>query len=511
MSQMDSSYDVAIVGGGIGGLTCGSYLVTRGCKVLIIEKEPKLGGYVTSFNRRGFRFDGGAEGLLGCGENGYLRRWLSELGLPDVIRFKRIDPLEFVQIPGMRFPIHADLSKFQEELYRLLPDEKEGISKFFDNMLKMADEIGRGADRPPKGPLEMMKYAVKYPTLTNFYGRKHMSFQDVIDEYVQDVRLKIVLGLYCVWLGIPPWKVPCPVAASILDDVYRKGNYYPEGGMGSLVEQMTKTYVKNGGSLLLRTTVSKILVEDGRAVGVETEDGRRISSKHVVSNADCKQTFLGLVGEEHLKQEFLDHIKSIQPSISGVLVFLGVDTDLSDYPSHISYGDNPDTFKILERIRLNPVDGPIEDNIPGLAIRISSNLEPSYAPKGKSSVVLLALTPYNYRDNWKTGPKRERTSEYRELKKEVAKRLVRMAENAIPDLGEHIEVIDIATPLTFERYSWQEKGGWYGPAMDQDLPSQNTPIANLILAGSNTIGAGVPRAMLSGRQAAKRILPEPNA
>jgi len=507
--KIDSSYDVVIVGGGIGGITCGAYLAKEGVKTLVIEKEPKTGGYVTSFKRHGFTFEGGAEGLLGCGENGYVRTWLSELGLGDEVRFKRIDPLESMHIPGMKFSSHADLEKLLEELYNHFPDEKEGISRFFDIIKKMADEIRGGGDKPPKGPLEMMKYAVKYPTLTNYYGRKHMSYQDVIDECVNDFRLKIILGMYSVWVGLPPWKIPCPMAASILDDAYRKGNYYPEGGLGCFAERLAKAYVRNGGSLLLKTAVSKILVEDGKAIGVKTEDGKRIDSKHVISNADCKQTFLKLVGEEHLEENFIEYVKNLQPSVSGILVFLGVDKDLSDYPAHITYGVNPDIFKVLDRIRLNPAEGPIEDNVTDVTIRICSNKERSYAPKGKSSVTLLTIAPYDYQNNWKTGPKGKRTEEYRKLKKEVAKQLIRMAETVIPDLEEHVEVVDVATPLTFERYTWQERGGWYGPALDQELPSQITPIKGLVLVGSNTIGGGVPRAMLSGRQAAKSILSKP--
>jgi phytoene dehydrogenase-like protein len=141
-----------------------------------------------------------------------------------------------------------------------------------------------------------------------------------------------------------------------------------------------------------------------------------------------------------------------------------------------------------------------------MGIRIPSNLEPSYAPKGKSSVILITLASYSYKNNWMSGPETTRTKQYQSLKNEVADKMVMRAEKVIPDLSKHIEVRDAATPLTFERYTWNSEGAWYGPSIDQKMPAYITPVKNLYLAGSNTGGAGVPNAFLSGIDTAKEIL-----
>ena len=498
--------DVVIIGAGIGGLTCGSYLAKAGLRTLIVEKHTQPGGYVTSFKRSGFTFDGGAEGLLGCGEGDYLNAGLKELGLDRDLQFVRIDPVELFAVPGMKVAMHANLEKYKEELVKLVPEEKEGIYEFFDIVVAMAEEMRRGGDKVPKNPLEMMKYAMKYPAMTKYYGRKKMSFQQLIDGCVSDFRLKIILGMYSVWIGTPPAKIISPVAAAILYDLYVRGNYYPKGGLQTFSTCIANGFKKAGGTLLLRNAVSKILIVNGRAVGVELENGTRIGAKFVVSNADARQTFLKLVGEEHLDKKFLSYVKELKQSISGILVFLGVDMDLRSYPSHISYGQNPMFLDMLDRIRLEAHDGEIADVIAGPAIRIPSNLDPSHASPGKSCVILLAQAPYNYKNNWMTGPNGERTDAYRALKQEVADKLIRMVENVIPELSKHIVVKDVATPLTFERYTWQYKGGWYGPAMDQELPDRVTPIKGLLLAGSNTVGPGVPRAFTSGKETAQHIL-----
>ena len=599
VSGIKDEYDVIIIGAGMGGLTCGAYLAKAGLKTLIVEKHYQPGGYVTSFKRRGFTFDGGAEGVLGCGEGDYINQGLKELGLDKEMQFVRIDPIEmfivptikfpmpknfeeykkelaklfpeeeeginkffdtvatkaeemrrkgdkvpenplelmkyvikepviakglkelgldkaiqstqidsagrFV-VPGMKFPMHANFEEYKKELAKLFPEEEEGINKFYDTIVAMGEEMSRGGDKVPKNPLEMMKYAVKYPVTTKYYGRKKMSFKQLIDEFVKDIRLKIILGMYSVWIGVHPSRIISPVAAAILYDLYVRGNYYPKGGLQAFSNCIAEGFKKAGGTLLLRSVVSKILIKDKRAVGVELEKGTQIKAKHVVSNADARQTFLKLVGEEHLDKKFINYVKELKQSISGILVFLGVDMDLRNYPSHISYGENPAFLSILDRIRLEPYDGDIADVIAGPAIRIPSHLDPSHAPPGKSSVILLAEAPYHYKNNWMAGPNGERTEAYKALKQEVADRLIGIAEYVIPDLSKHIVVKDVATPLTFERYTWQYKGGWYGPALDQKLPDKVTPIKGLLLTGSNIFGAGVNRAFLSGKETAQHIL-----
>ena len=115
-------------------------------------------------------------------------------------------------------------------------------------------------------------------------------------------------------------------------------------------------------------------------------------------------------------------------------------------------------------------------------------MEPSYAPTGKSSVILVSLAPYSHKNNWMIGSEGARTEQYQSLKKEVVDRMIKIAEKVIPNLSKHIVVEDAATPLTFERYTWNSEGAWYGPRIDQKMPAYITPVKNLYLAGSNTRG-----------------------
>jgi all-trans-retinol 13,14-reductase len=498
---MSERYDVVIVGAGLGGLACGAYLSKNGLRTLIVDKNPFLGGYCSVFKRGEFTFHAGPEGIIGLGEEGFLTYRLRELGVEKDVEFIRIDPLDRTYFCGMEIVTSTNLEEYVKSLQRNFTEEKNSIQKYFDTMTKIAGEVTKPEFKPPKGLLGMIKFAVRYP-VTAKYGR--LTFKDILDKFFEDQRLKFLLGFYPTsWLGLPPSTLMAPWAAVVVASAYTEGLFYPKGGMQELSGVIADRFKKSGGKLELSKAVSKILIEEDRAVGVKLEDGETLKSKYVVSNADAKQTFLRLVGEQHLGEDFAKYVRRMKQSVSGFVVYLGVDADLRRYSCQINYlgedekADWDEYYSTLWSGQLN---------LEGLGIRIPSNLEPSYAPAGKSSVILISLAPYNYKNNWNTGSKGARTKEYRSLKKDIANKMVNKAEKVIPELSQSIIVKDAATPLTFQRYAWTTEGAWYGPRIDQTMPEHVTPIKHLYLAGTNTRGPGVPNAIMSGVDTAKEIL-----
>jgi len=157
-------------------------------------------------------------------------------------------------------------------------------------------------------------------------------------------------------------------------------------------------------------------------------------------------------------------------SPSCFMVFLGVDMDLSGYPTIIENLDE------------------------GYSIVINSNADPSLAPNGKASVTILTLA--NYYDFPERG-----TKEYLEKKREFAEMLIKKAEKIIPNLSKHIVVQDAATPKTFERYTSMPEGAIYAfdQSIDTKRPYFKTPIKGLYLASASTFpGAGIEAVVISG-------------
>ncbi|PIU60177.1 hypothetical protein COS86_00320 [Candidatus Bathyarchaeota archaeon CG07_land_8_20_14_0_80_47_9] len=479
---MTDRHDVIVIGAGIGGLTCGAYLSKAGLRTLVVDKNSFLGGYCSVFKRGKFTFHAGPEGII-LGKEGFVTHGLRELGVEKDIEFIRIEPLDRTYSCGMEIVTGTNIEEYIKSLQNYFPEDRNSITRFFDIMAKVAREVTSPSFEPPKGLFSMIKFVRRFPT-TAKYGRR--TFKDVLDSFFKNQRLKFMLGFYpSNWLGIPPSELMAPWAAVVIGLAYMEGLYYPKGGIQKFSDCIADGLKKHGGELMLAKAVSKIIIENGQAIGVELQDGSTLRSKYVVSNADVKQTFQKLVGEKHLQKEFTDYICQLKQSVSGFVVYLGVDADLKQFDSHINYlgeekeADWDEYHRTLRK-------GELE--LRGLGIRIPSNLEPSYAPTGKSSVILVSLAPYSHKNNWMIGSEGARTEQYQSLKKEVVDRMIKIAEKVIPNLSKHIVVEDAATPLTFERYTWNSEGAWYGPRINQKMPAYITPVKNLYLAGSNTRG-----------------------
>ncbi len=471
--KKENEYDVIIIGSGIGGLSCGALLSKRGYKILVLEQHYQVGGYCSSFRRRGFIFNTGVENVSGLWGRGPVSYLLRELGL-------RRDELFIKNKVRYIFKgreINAgNLKEFMEALSDMFPHERERIYAFFEDARKAYEECYKdmeyGTPLPAwlivkvYGKKKLLDYPKEHP---HFYDWMNKTYKEKLDEYFTSKDLKTLLCALIGYLGTKPEETPASSALTAVVSYYIHGGYFPKGGAHRFANCLKDIIEENGGKVLTRHRVDKMLIENGEVRGVRVGD-KIFKSPIIVANANAKTALLELVGEENLDKKFVEYIKSLKMSPSCFMVFLGVDTDLSGYPTIIEYLDE------------------------GLNIVISSNADPSLAPRGKASVTIL--TGANYYDFPERG-----TKEYLEKKKEFAERLIKKAEKVIPGLSKHVVVQDAATPKTFERYTSMPEGAIY--AFDQSIrtkrPYFKTPIKGLYLAGASTFpGGGVEAVIISG-------------
>ncbi|RLI09489.1 hypothetical protein DRO32_00455 [Candidatus Bathyarchaeota archaeon] len=257
------------------------------------------------------------------------------------------------------------------------------------------------------------------------------------------------------------------------------GGYYPKGSSQALADLLAKVIEDHGGEVLTRHRVERVVVERGTVRGV-VANGRFFEAPIVVLNTNALN-LLDLVGEEDLPGDYVRHLRSLRPSVTAFVAYLGVDMDLSGYPPLIKSLDD------------------------GIGITISSNLDPSLAPEGHACVnVITILPPEAYDAFGERG-----TPEYRAKKRAFAEELVEKASRLIPGLGEHIVVMDAATPRTFERYTLNPHGAIYGLDRSAGAPERpyfKTPIKGLYLVGASTFpGGGIEAVVISGVIAANDI------
>ncbi|NPD90358.1 MAG: NAD(P)/FAD-dependent oxidoreductase [Asgard group archaeon] len=493
--MQEEYYDVIIIGSGMGGLGSGLYLQKQNpdLKTLILEQHSIPGGSVNGFKRKGYYFDSGAEGLVYCGEGQIFRERLEELGVfHDYIS---IDPVEVMKYEDRTVVMHNKLEKFIEELIKNYPEDEKEIREYFRIIKKMSDEyFSLSLKNFSPSFRTLLKIVLTRPTLRK-YGLK--TFQQFLDKSITNPDLRKILVVYCLWLGVLPDKISAPSAAIVFNSPFIDGNFYPKGGMLAFAKNMAKVFKSNGGVIKYKSRVEKILIHKKKAVGVRLDDGTIFYGKWIISNADLRKTVFDFVGKDFFKKSYQKFISMIKQSVTGFAVFLGLDIQLDDHHSHIAY--NVDAEKFLVRLReenFNPEE---------VLIRIPQNIDPSLRNDKGSSVILLSMAPYNYKEKWGNDKEGKRNSQYHEIKEAFADKLIKLAEKVIPNLTQRIKVKEIATPLTYERYIQTTEGSWYGPQTDQKLPSFKSPLKRLFFAGGNVDGAGVPPSFFSGIKTAKYI------
>ena len=323
------------------------------------------------------------------------------------------------------------------------------------------------------GEGSFLDYPEEHP---HFYDWLNKTYKEKLDEYFKDEDLKELLCALLGYMGTEPEKTPASSALTACVSYYLYGGYFPKGGAQRFANSLKDAIESRGGKVLTGSKVDKILVEDGEVRGVKVGE-EILKAPIIVANANARTTFLELVGEDNLDKEFVEHIKGLKMSPSCFMLFLGVDMDLSNYPTLIKN-----------------LDGDYE-------LVINSNADPNLAPEGKASITIL--TGANYYDFPERG-----TEEYSKKKMEMAEALIYKVEEVIPWLSSHIIVRDAATPKTFERYTSMPEGALY--SFDQSIgvkkPYFKTPIKGLYLASASTFpGGGIEAVVMSGMICANDI------
>jgi all-trans-retinol 13,14-reductase len=495
--NIKDKYDVVVIGAGIGGLTCGALLAKEELSVLVAEQNSKPGGCCTSFQRKGFTFDAGINDLAGAERGGMLYNILEELGLKDEIEF--IELTSPARIIGSDYDVPLmPLERLTEELKKMSPGEGMGIDAYVQDCKAVISEMMALAEPAPdllgfgdKMGL-MVKFLFKSPKLRKYGGK---SYRQALIESFKEPKLRAILGS----LFDTGWAATMPMMVAV-----QPAFQYPKGGVQALADVFAKGVTKHGGDLALKTLVKKIVVEDGKVTGVELADGTKVRSRYVVSNADGRQTFLKLIGEQHLSPKLAKELKETRLTDPYFLVSLGVDIDLK------AMGFDGTAILYNRSDNIDDLWGGDSEKC-SLVIMMHSLLDPSQAPEGMATVQIMTPLPYNYMGYWKREKDGTRSKEYKELKEALADKLIASAEKIIPQLSKHIVYKDIATPLTYERYTLNSEGashGWF-PAPGAKMRSQKTPFKNLFQAGHWTFpGCGIFCVVLSGRNAAKLVLKE---
>jgi prolycopene isomerase len=492
------AYDAVVIGAGNGGLTAAATMARKGLNVLLLERHNIPGGAATSFCRGRVEFEVALHQLSGLGtpqKPGLLRMQLDKLGVTDDLEFVELSDLYHVALPdGFRITLKTDRDETIAVLQEKFPHEKEAIQKFFDLMAAYAnDMIGAFIFRDPEPSRD------KYP---NLYKYAFRSSKEMLDEYFSDPLLKAILSVYWGYLGVPPTRLAFGYLAMIFFQYMEFKPYHVKGGSQALSNAILNKFLSYGGTARFNCGAKKIIARDGQVKGVVTDNDEKYSTEFVVSNASQVSTYTRLLAPEHVSQDSMLEMKGRNLSSSAFTMFIGFDCEpeqlgIAESTNFLMTGsDISDT--ILDRMqRLD-----IQDEL--MVLSCYDIADPEFSPPGTCQANVVTL---KYGEPWLRIPPRQ----YHDVKYRCAESMFKRIEQIYPAARNHIEEIEVGTPLTHMRYLGHPGGAIYGyEQLTKDSlffqPGRYSSIKGLFFAGGWSGDCGFEPTLRSGISAGKSII-----
>ncbi|MCL2400292.1 MAG: NAD(P)/FAD-dependent oxidoreductase [Defluviitaleaceae bacterium] len=454
---------VIIIGGGIAGLSSGVYALKNGFDVTILESHSIPGGNCTSWKRKGYQFEGGMHWLTGSGKDTELNKLWHYVGaLDDSVVIHNKEPFTEFDFKGTAIRLYRDVNKTQEHLTELFPEDTAEIEKLCNSIRQLANN-------------EMPD-----------------------DVYASNFKSEGLKELFRSFIG--DYQGPIPIFFFFTFGTFAIGDGgFPEGGSLPFAGRIAKTVTSLGGEILYNTKAEQVIVENGKAVGVlanniHSNTTTKMDADFVVVTSDTMT--IDILFEIPAKALWIDEMRRVTHPTMCTFISLGINADLKKYPTQY-------VFKLTKPI--NFVNHPME------YLHVNNYADdPNFSPAGKTAMtVILGGDTYDF---WR-GAKEGGT--YEEEKQKLADTIIAAIEKQIPETTGKFEVIDVATPLTYERYCGTWKGS-YMTAMTPEVKMEPYPpvvdnISRLYFAGQRMMPpGGFPIALTTARTAIEYLCKDAN-
>lgn len=502
-------FDVVIIGSGVGGLTAAAMLSKSGLKVAVLEKEPRIGGYLAGFQRKGFRFDTAIHWLNQCSATGSVSKIFDFIGR-DHPSFKCLEKIQRYKSESIDFLLTNNPDELKKLLIQTYPEDQQGINRFF----KKAKKIGASFDNfksvmlstETMGPWlrikniwSQLRFALPFIPFIPYSGtrmkkglRKFFSNEKIHDIFSSETDL-----LSCL----------VPIGWAYYNDYQT-----PPCGGGQVVPDWLAYVVKQyENKLFLNTTVKKIVIENGAVKGVEAvHKGNALAfqADYVIAACDLETVYSKLLPGGVISKKIIDRLNAAEIYASSFTLSIALNC------SAASLGFGEEMIHLFRDGLDKELHNSGDPEFSALSILAPSHKDESLAPEGKGTLVVFMPAYMHQYNQWNTCHNMERGEAYTALKNGIAQKLIKRLAQAYPGIEAHILFYEAATPVTHWRYTGNKNGTMMGTRpnkknMQSKVARYKTPVKNLLIGGHwAELGGGVPIAVKAGTNAALIVLKE---
>ena len=481
---------IIIIGAGFAGLAAGIYAQMNGYQSEIFEMHSLPGGLCTAWKRAGYTVDGCIHWLIGSSPQSFLHRYWQEVGLIKDRTFIDLD--EYVRYEGHNgrtFILYSDVDRLEKHMLEFSPEDADATREFISGIRMGLTWLDEPLETEPLQRRLKKKLQVSWITLTRQQEvQKWMN--TTAGEFSKRFKDPLIrTAISEMWF--PDFAMFFMLFT--LASLSNKNAGYPIGGSLPLALTLAKRYHELGGKIHFDSRVEKILVEKDQAVGIRLENGSEQRAARVVSAADGYATIFKMLEGKYADEKTREPYEKWPSFPPLIYIGLGVKRTFEDEPKVVS----GIKFPLLQPTMIgDSVRG-------GLSVQIY-NQDPTLAPAGKTSLVVMLPSSYAY---WKELA--QDRAAYDEKKSQIAHTVVELLEQRFPGISQQVEMVDVSTPLTFERYTGNWQGcfeGWLitpqNAETDKKPMSQTLPgLHNFYMVGQWVQpGGGLPSGVMTARR-----------
>jgi phytoene dehydrogenase-like protein len=440
---------IIIIGAGMGGMAAGIYGQINGYETQIFEMHTKPGGQCASWKRKGYTFDACIHHFFGCKPGSNVYQLWQELGAMPRGLVTLEDCTAIASADGKIFKDYYDLEKLKETLNKLSPADSKAIKQYIEciesfSKNKIGNKILGGS---------FWEVFTSIPSIIWMLKWMKLNMQTFAERFSDPfLRKAISLLVY----SNPDF--PFFFHISRHDGGLDGDLQWPIGGAAEFPKSIEKRYLALGGKVHYNSRVEKILVENDKAVGVKLVNGSEHRADIVVSNADGRKTIFDMLDGKYINETIRGYCTPMSDETPfAVDVFLGVNRDLSSEPSSLVLLLNqPVTIA-------NHKYESIEAQLYGF--------DKTMAPAGKGTIKVELPASYAF---WKQLYHGDR-EKYKQEKQNVAERVIDILEGHFHGITKQVEVIDVCTLMTWERYMGGSQGWFNMPNRKFDFSIREDP------------------------------------